>query len=152
MCHGEDGNAKDPKTPRLAGLDAAYLEAALNAYKDGRRRHAAMQESVTALRDVDIKDLSAFYATKHPKALPVRKPLTTSQWVKKCGRCHGVDGNSTDWRFPILAGQSESYLLKALKLYHGRQRANSMMYAMSFPMGQSDIKKLAAFYASRIER
>ncbi len=151
-CHGPDGNTKDPKTPRLAGLDAAYLEAALKAYKDGRRSHAAMRDAVLPLRDTDIKNLSAFYATKHPKALPVRKPLTIGQWVEKCGRCHGVDGNSTDWRFPILAGQSEAYLVKALKLYHGRERANSMMHAMSFPMGESDIRKLAAFYASRIER
>ncbi|MFQ5773645.1 MAG: c-type cytochrome [Kiloniellaceae bacterium] len=148
-CHGEDGNGKDPKTPRLAGLDPEYLEAAVKAYKDGTRDHAVMRDAVAALRQVDIKDLSAYYATREPKALPIRKPLTTRQWVERCDRCHGPEGNSTDPRFPVLAGQSEPYLVKTLKLYHMGERENPFMYAMSFPMGESDIKKLAAYYASR---
>jgi cytochrome c553 len=56
-------------------------------------------------------------------------------------------GSSTDARFPILAGQSEAYLLKTLKYYHGGQRSAAMMYAMSFAMNAADINKLAAYYA-----
>jgi cytochrome c553 len=148
-CHGEDGNIEHPNTPRLAGLDGEYLEAAVKMYKDGRRTHDAMREAVAALRDADIKDLAAFYATKEPKALPVRKPLTTRQWVEKCDRCHGPYGDSTHPLFPILTGQSQRYLVKALTLYHGGERTSSAMYAMSFPMGESDIQKLAAYYAGR---
>lgn len=146
-CHGEDGNNKDPKTPRLSGLDPEYLDAAAKAYKEGKRDHAVMRDAVTDLRDADIRDMAAFYATKEPKALPVRKPLTTAQWIEKCDRCHGPGGNSTDPRFPILAGQDQAYLVKALKLYHVGKRENALMYAMSFPMGESDIEKLAAHYA-----
>ncbi len=148
-CHGEDGNGRDAGMPRLAGLDADYFVAAMNAYKDGSRQHRAMQEVVADLKETDIVNMSAFYATKQPKALPIRKPLTTLQWVEKCDRCHGPQGKSTDPRFPILAGQSESYLLEALTLYHGGQRGNSMMYAMSFPLHAADIKKLASYYARR---
>lgn len=148
-CHGNDGNTKDPKTPRLAGLDASYIAAAIVAYKGGERSHAAMQDAVAAVRDADIADISAFYATKAPKALPIRKRLTTAEWVENCNRCHGPNGKSTDPRFPILAGQSESYLIKALKHYHDGDRSNSMMIAMSYPMSESDIRKLAAYYAAQ---
>jgi cytochrome c553 len=34
-------------------------------------------------------------------------------------------------------------------LYHGGLPSNLMIYAMSFPMDEADIKKLAAYYASR---
>jgi cytochrome c553 len=146
-CHGEHGNSTDPKVPRLAGLDAEYLAAAARAYKDGSRSHAAMQEAMATFRETEIDDMASFYASKDPKALPVRKPLTTQQWVEKCGRCHGQDGNSTDPRFPILTGQDEAYLAKALKLYHGGGRDSQFMYAMSFLMTESDIEKLAAYYA-----
>jgi cytochrome c553 len=147
VCHGEDGNIDDPKTPRLAGLDSEYLAAAIKAYQDGSREHSAMQDIVAPLDGTDILDMSAFYASKEPKALPVRKPLTTKEWAVKCDRCHGPGGSSTDARFPVLAGQSEAYLLKTLKYYHGGQRSAAMMYAMSFAMNAADINKLAAYYA-----
>jgi cytochrome c553 len=146
-CHGEDGNSADAKTPRLAGLDAQYLEAAVNAYKDGTRTHEAMRAQVATLRDQDVKDLAAFYAGKEPKALPVRKLLTVTEWTEKCSRCHGADGNSADPRFPVLAGQDEVYLATAMALYHGGERASTLMSAMSFLMTESDMKKLAAYYA-----
>lgn len=148
-CHGDDGNSKDPKTPRLAGLDAEYLIAAAEGYRSGGRDHDVMREALASLREADIKDMAAFYATKEPKALPVRKPLALAEWAEKCSRCHGVGGHSADPRFPILAGQNEGYLINALKRYHGGERESSMMFAMSFLMGESDIAKLAAFYAGQ---
>ena len=146
-CHGRDGNSGDPKTPRVAGLDAEYLIAAVNAYKDGSRDHSAMRDAVETLREQDVMDLAAFYASREPKALPIRKPLTIAEWTERCGRCHGPNGNSADERFPILAGQDEAYLVRAMTLFHAGERANDLMYAMSFPMSGSDIQNLAAYYA-----
>lgn len=148
-CHGEDGNTENPKTPRLSGLDAEYLATAVDAYKDGRRVHDAMRDAVLALRETDVQDMAAFYAAQQPKALPIRKPLTTAEWAERCDRCHGQDVAGTGPGFPILAGQVESYLAKALKLYHAGDRSSSIMQAMSFPMGESDIQKLAAYYSRR---
>ncbi len=146
-CHADDGNNKDPKTPRLAGLDAEYLAASAQAYKDGSRAHDVMREAVATLRESDIKNMAAYYASKEPIALPLRKPLTIKEWVSRCNRCHGPEGRSKDPRFPILAGQDEAYLVKTLKLYHGGERPSSAMQAMSFLMAESDITKLAAYYA-----
>ena len=91
--------------------------------------------------------MAAYYASKEPKTLPIRKPLTIGEWAARCNRCHGPAGRSTDSRFPILAGQDETYLAKTLKLYHGGDRTNPAMQAMSFLMAESDIDKLAAYYA-----
>ena len=68
-----------------------------------------------------------------------------------CGKTplqsHGADGNSADSRFPVLAGQDEAYLAAAMALYHGGERESTLMSAMSFLMTESDMKKLAAYYA-----
>ena len=51
-CHGPGGVGEPPEIPYLAGLDAAYLTAALNAFKNGSRRrcrayaHALLHVSV----------------------------------------------------------------------------------------------------------
>ncbi|MCR4283371.1 MAG: c-type cytochrome [Bauldia sp.] len=146
-CHGADGNSTNPKNPRLAGLSADYLIAAIDAYKDRSRKHDVMRDQVLPLRDQDVKDLAAYYASQEPQALPIRKPLTLAEWTARCSRCHGANGNSTDTRFPVLAGQDDAYLAKAMALYHGGDRSNTLMYAMSFLMAESDIKSLAAYYA-----
>lgn len=150
-CHGEDGNSDDAATPRLAGLDATYLMDAMQAYKAGTRGHAVMQDLIAPLDTTDIENLSAFYAAKLPKGPSEPKPMTVQEWTERCDRCHGDRGIGTDPRFPILAGQSKAYLVKALTNYHGGQRENSMMYAMSFPMGLADIEHLAAYYAGQID-
>lgn len=148
-CHGEDGNAGDPVTPRLAGLDEAYLAEALHAYKEGARSHAVMQEQMAALDETDIINVSAFYAAAEPKTPQGGRPMTVKERAQRCDRCHGESGHSRDHRFPILAGQSKAYLVKALKLYHGGERDSSMMFAMSSPMGKIEIEHLAAYYAGQ---
>lgn len=146
-CHGVDGNNSDPKVPRLAGLDADYLALSARAYKSGKRQETAMKEAMASFREADINNMASYYASREPKALPLRKPLTTKQWVVRCDRCHGSNGNSSNPKFPILAGQNGPYLVKALKHYHMGERKNQFMFAMSFPMTESDIQKLARYYA-----
>jgi len=146
-CHGADGNSTDPKNPRLAGLSAESLIASIDEYKNGTRKNDMMHDKVLALRDEDVSNIAAFYASKEPRALPIRKPLTVTEWTARCSRCHGVNGASTDPRFPVLAGQDQGYLAKAMEFYHRGTRENEFMYAMSFLMTKSDIEKLAAYYA-----
>ena len=66
-CHGEDGNKPlAPDYPVLAGQYKDYLEAALKAYRSGRRQHPIMnmQVETLALTDRDIARLAAHYASK----------------------------------------------------------------------------------------
>ena len=122
-CHGENGVSTRPATPSLAGQDAQSLVAALQAYKDGARASDTMKALAAPLNDATMKNVAAYFAAQEPKAPNVRKPLTAKEWTERCDRCHGVNGNSTDPRFPMLAGQHAKYLQKALQEYqaHGRK-------------------------------
>jgi cytochrome c553 len=148
-CHGADGNASGADMPTLAGQDARYFVKALTAYKDGNRKHDQMFEAVGELSDADMANLATFYASQEPARRNVRTPLTTTEWIDRCERCHGIDGNSTDPRFPMLAGQDEAYLVTALQAYAGNARNNSVMHAMSEPLTEADIANIARHYATR---
>lgn len=151
-CHGADGNVDVPDMPTLAGQDAAYLVSAMQAYRNGQRPHEPMNNAMAEVGDVDIQNLATFYAQQTPRARRVRKPLTTAEWIERCNRCHGPQGNSTDPRIPALAGQNEAYLLKVLGEYASDERDNRIMHAMSEPLGRMNIDRLAAYYARQEPR
>lgn len=148
-CHGDDGNASGADMPTLAGQDARYFIKAMKAYKDGKRQHEQMFEAANKLSEQEFADLAAFYATQEPVRRNVRTPLTTAEWIDRCERCHGIDGNSTDPRFPMLAGQDKTYLARALRAYTGTTRNNSTMHAMSATLSEADIESIVEYYATR---
>jgi cytochrome c553 len=151
-CHGEQGISATPTTPSLAGQDAEYLSAALLAYKDGQRSNETMKGLASGLDDSQIKNLAAYYAGLQPEAPKVRKPLTTEEWVERCERCHGLNGNSTNPRVPALAGQRADYLTKVLHAYRTGARKSTEMAAMSGDLTENDIDNLAAHYAAQRAR
>ena len=151
-CHGEQGISATPTTPSLAGQDAEYLSAALLAYKDGQRSNETMKGLASGLDDSNIKNLAAYYAGLQPEAPKVRKPLTMQEWVERCERCHGLNGNSTNPRVPALAGQRADYLTKVLHAYRTGARKSTEMAAMSGDLTENDIDNLAAHYAAQRAR
>jgi cytochrome c553 len=66
-----------------------------------------------------------------------------------CKECHGNDGQSVDPSYPNLAGQHESYLIKALSDYRSGRRQNPIMAGFSANLTNQDIEDLAAWYASQ---
>jgi cytochrome c553 len=148
-CHGADGNASGAEMPTLAGQDARYFAKAMKAYQSGAREHQKMFEAVEPLQETDIGDLAAYYAAQQPLRRNTRMPLTTGEWMERCERCHGIDGNSTDPRFPMLAGQDEQYLVRTLREYATNERGNSLMHAMADPLSEADVTRLARHYATR---
>ncbi len=65
-CHGIPGyRASFPevyRVPKIAGQNAAYIEAALRQYASGARTHPTMDAISKALSEQDIADLAAYYA------------------------------------------------------------------------------------------
>ena len=151
-CHGDLGVSGSPATPSLAGQDAQYLVMALQAYKNGTRADETMKGLVASLDDKTMKNMAAFYAAQEPKAPNVRKPLTTEEWTQRCDRCHGLNGNSTDPRLPMLASQRVDYLQKVLHDYRTRTRKSPQMAAMADVLTEQDIEALAAHYARQKAR
>lgn len=66
-CHGENGDKPlAPDYPILAGQYQDYLEAALKAYRAGRRQNPIMagQVEMLQLSDQDISRLAAHFSAK----------------------------------------------------------------------------------------
>jgi cytochrome c553 len=151
-CHGDKGVSGNPANPSLAGQDAQYLAAALQAYKEGSRNDETMKGLAASLDEAAAKNLAAFYANQQPQPTNVRKPLTTAEWAQRCDRCHGVDGNSTDPRLPALAAQRVDYLERVLHAYRTGERKSPQMAAMSEALTEADVENLAAYYARQKAR
>jgi cytochrome c553 len=74
-CHGPGGVGEPPAYPYLAGLDAGYLAAAINAWKSGARKNDGGQQMASvarALAPEDIAAVSHYYAgLTSPKPVPL---------------------------------------------------------------------------------
>jgi cytochrome c553 len=151
-CHGPDGNTSSAGTPSIAGQEPVYAVSALKAYLDGQREHVGMASSMTGFNEDDLSNLATFYAQQEPVLRDVRRPLTTPEWIERCDRCHGTDGNSTDPRYAALAAQNEAYLARVLKAYADGQRSDSIMHAMSSNLSKGAVARLAAYYAAQESR
>ena len=64
-----------------------------------------------------------------------------------CQTCHGLDGRAKIPEAPNLAGQSATYLVKALTDYRSGARKNDMMSLVGPTLKDQDIADLAAYYS-----
>lgn len=51
------------KVPMIAGQNAAYIEAALKAYRSGERKHGTMSLQAAGLSDQDIAEIAAYISS-----------------------------------------------------------------------------------------
>jgi cytochrome c553 len=151
-CHGERGVTSSETVPNLAGQDTGYFVAAMRAYKDGSRSDETMKGVAASVDEATIKNLAAYYTKQQPMPTKARAPLSTSEWVQRCDRCHGVNGNSTDPHMPAIAGQRADYHERVLHAYRTGERKSSAMSAMSTSLSESDVEALAAYYARQKPR
>ena len=70
-----------------------------------------------------------------------------------CGTCHGPQGNSTQPKFPRLAGQNANYLATQLKAFRSQARGDpdaiSYMWGMAAELDDDTIAALAAYYSAQ---
>jgi len=70
-----------------------------------------------------------------------------------CGACHGARGNSTQPKFPRLAGQNANYLRAQLKAFREQSRGDpdaiGYMWGMAGQLDDSTIDALAMYYSAQ---
>jgi cytochrome c553 len=73
-----------------------------------------------------------------------------------CAACHGADGNGVEgnspspgFPIPILAGQYQDYLARALGDYKTGKRKNPIMAGFAATLSDQDRADLAAYFASQ---
>jgi cytochrome c553 len=63
-CHGEDGMARIPGAPNLAGQKLDYLREALRQYRDGRRDIPVMRAATGPLTDAELDQLAQWFSAQ----------------------------------------------------------------------------------------
>lgn len=131
-CHGLAGEGDGALAPRLAGLDAGYLERQLIAYAEGRRHHPQMGYIAGKLDAGERRAVAAYYAARPVPAASSPAPASGSatalyhrgdpaRGLAPCAECHGETGEGLGPANPPLAGQPPRYL--AAQLAQWRQSA-----------------------------
>ena len=96
-CHGPRGDSTSPAFPRLAGQQAAYIEAQLVGFHDRTRgdpgAQAYMWGMASQLSNQDIKQLATYYAAQRPvHGTPGDKTSTARNSLPWS---HGIGSSST---------------------------------------------------------
>ena len=70
--------------------------------------------------------------------------------AQTCDACHGADGaKPVAPENPILAGQYDDYIVKALSDYKSGKRANPIMKTFAEPLTKQEIEDLAAWFSGQ---
>ncbi len=148
-CHSDDGNAKTPGVPSLAGQQPRYLVVAINEYLNGERKPSPMHGKIRSMGKLEIENVALYFASQQPvtrATAPKGDEKAGAPLAAVCGGCHGIQGVSVDSSTPSLAGQDEQYLVEAIKAYRtSRKRENMRLYITG--LTDKDIGNIAAYYA-----
>ncbi|MDB5898401.1 MAG: cytochrome-like protein [Ramlibacter sp.] len=167
-CHGIVGyKASFPevyRVPQIAGQNAKYIAAALNAYKTGDRKHPTMRGIAESLSDQDVADISTYYENlgkESRRAIAAEKPSRepspeVAALLQKaaCASCHGANfSKPVDPSYPKIAGQYADYVFVALKAYKTENnpamgRNNGVMGAITKQFSNAELKALANYVGS----
>lgn len=153
-CHGEDGNAKAPGTPSLAGQQPVYLVAAIHEYHRGDRAIGSMQSMMSDSHRLELENLALYYSVQTPvqRPAPKRGDAAAGEALSTaCGGCHGARGVSRDAQTPSVAGQDFDYLVKATKAYW-TVRKNWGMQRYVAGLSEKDVDDIIAYYAAQAPR
>ena len=154
-CHGPAGNSSIPTVPSLAGQPAIYLHWQLVLFRDGRRKDPQMAPLAAPLTDVDMAELSAWYAAQKP-VLPPRVSLTPAQALAGralaerhfCFACHGTALEGREYA-PRLSALHLEYLTSQLRRFKAGTRGDldGAMTTAAQPLTDDAITDLARFIA-----
>ena len=66
-----------------------------------------------------------------------------------CFACHGQGGHSTNGMYPVLAGQYDSYIARALHEYKSGDRKNAIMNGQAAGLSDQEITELALYFGAQ---
>lgn len=159
-CHAVDGNSVAAANPKLAGLNAEYINKQLTEFKSGARKNAIMSGMVANLTPQDMLNLSAYYSAQQSKPATSKDQALALQGQKiyrggvmgagvpACASCHGPQGKGIPAQFPRLAGQHSDYIYAQLNAFRVEARANDaakMMRNIAVKMTDADMKAVASY-------
>jgi cytochrome c553 len=166
-CHGIHGyQASFPevyRVPKISGQSEKFLVSALNAYKQGERKHPTMRGIAESLSDQDMADMAAYYSAHGVAAGAAPAPKNTepsakvAELLKKgnCASCHGDNlSKPISPDYPKIGGQYADYLFVALKSYKQEKsnvwgRSNGVMGGIAKQFSNAELKELSNYIAAQ---
>jgi cytochrome c553 len=164
-CHGLQGQGDGAATPRLAGLDAVYLEKQLLDYAEQRRPDPVMTPIARALSPRERRNVARHYAAAPSPpfvAVPAVSQATLrlgerlylagapERGLPACATCHGGAAEGGGPGFPPLSGQPSTFVAEQLRRWRLGERRNDprgLMSAQAVRLSQAEIDALAAYVA-----
>ena len=169
-CHGADGNSADPKYPKLAGQDPAYLYWQLWAFRKGTRRSDIMAGIVAALSDSDMADAASFYSrqSRQPDTVKDERLAAVGERIffagagpgmsPPCAMCHGAPGQrgmpmmmghmqmmGMMANAPNLSGQHAAYIIDQLNRFASGERPAMMMSRIAGTLSEPNKQAVAEY-------
>lgn len=134
-CHGVHGEG-DIKAgfPKLAGMNAQYLNQQLTLYAQDERNNLIMQEYAQKLSINQRQAVSEYYANQiahpHPidiKTLPIEAATLLQKGAPKrgipsCFSCHGDQGQGNKDGIAPIAGQPAIYFIHQMNAWRFNER------------------------------
>jgi cytochrome c553 len=165
QCHGPEGRGDNPRIPRLAGQQRAYIEVQLKAFRSQTRADHAAHETMwgiaALLNDDLVGALAEHFAAQAPapgiepsdKDAAARGKLlfekgSPERRLAPCASCHGQQAEGLVI-FPRLAGQHGQYLFIQLQSMRNKLRNAPVMHGLIKDLTDSEIVALAAFLESK---
>jgi cytochrome c553 len=164
-CHGAQGRGDNPKIPRIAGQQRAYLEVQLKAFRSQSRNDPAAHEYMwgiaATLNDDIVAALADYFAAQAPaprtpptdaKLAAAGKQLfekgSPERGAPPCTGCHGMNAEGMAV-FPRLAGQHSEYLYIQLKLIQNKLRDSPVMHGLTKQLREEEINAVVTYLQSR---
>ncbi|MCH9694030.1 MAG: cytochrome c4 [Gammaproteobacteria bacterium] len=161
-CHGAEGNSSSPMWPNIAGQNAPYLVAQLQAFKNGDRKDPLMSSQAMMLSDEDIDNLAVYFESLPAAAQAVADTSLVDRGeslyrggdkqdkTSACMACHGPTGRGNPAAgYPALQGQHATYAAKQLNDYAGGTRTTDgktkIMRDIAATLNADDIAALSSY-------
>ncbi|MEO6281724.1 c-type cytochrome [Roseateles sp.] len=159
-CHTADGSRGSPANPILQGQHAEYLAKQLADFKSGKRKNAVMTAMAAPLSEEDIRNVSAFYASKTAKPGFAKSKDTVALgekiWrggiaernVPACAACHGPTGSGIPAQYPRVGAQHGDYVEAQMVAFRsGARTNNAVMNGVAAKMNDKEIKAVSDYVA-----
>lgn len=161
-CHGAEGNSANALWPNIAGQNAPYIHAQLQAFKDGARVDPLMSSQAMLLSEEDMVDLAVYFESLPGAAQAVADASLVARGealyrggnketgATACMACHGPTGRGNPAAlYPALQGQHAAYTAKQLNAYADGTRETDgktrIMRDIAARLSNEDVKALASY-------
>jgi cytochrome c553 len=161
-CHGAEGNSSSPMWPNIAGQNAPYILAQLQAFKNGERSDPLMSSQAMMLSDEDMANLAVYFESLPAAAQSIADASllergealyrggNKNEEASACLACHGPSGRGNPAaKYPALQGQHATYTAKQLNDYAGGTRTTDgktrIMQDIAANLDKDDIAALSSY-------